>query len=167
MSRTRRVGLVVGALSLIAVATCGRGADRGAGAGGTREGHKMLEPQRTVIGTAKMKEDGTIVLDLRHPWAHREIPRSHPEHAGIVTHVGGLEPGQDKPVPPWPDEIDDDAVEERLQAYVRTLGLSPADCTATIEGTDPTRNIHVTVVCGTRHLRLRLRAGSYEVTQED
>lgn len=124
----------------------------------------MLEPQRTVIGTARMKEDGTIVLDLRHPWAHREIPRGHAEHEGLVAHVGGLQPGQEKPVPPWPDDINDDAVEERLQAYVRTLGLSPADCRATIDGTDANGNIRVTVVCGPRHLRLRLRAGSYEVS---
>jgi hypothetical protein len=126
----------------------------------------MLVPQKTVIGTAKMREDGTIVLDLRHPWMHREIPPSHPEHAGIVAHVGGLTPGQEKPVPPWPDDIDDAAVEAALQAYFAGKGIATAECTAAIDGTASDGQILVSVVCGVRRWRLRVRPGDYRVVED-
>lgn len=148
-------------VAIVALAGCDPGPQ------GTREGHHMLAPPRTMIGSVKMNADGTLVLDLRHPWAHREIPPGHPEHDGLVAHVGGLRPGEEKPVPPWPDDIDDAEVEARLQAHVRTLGLSPDDCTATIDGTDPAGNVLVTVVCGPRHLRLRLRTGDYAVSEAE
>jgi hypothetical protein len=31
-------------------------------------------------------------------------PRSHPQHARILAHIGPIKPGEDKPVPPWPDD---------------------------------------------------------------
>jgi hypothetical protein len=27
----------------------------------------------------------------------------HPRYADVLQHLGWLDPGQDKPVPPWPD----------------------------------------------------------------
>lgn len=169
MTRKERHAAVAVAVVVVVVGACGQdsgtGTATGAGTGGSKE-RGMLVPQRTVIGSAKMQADGTIVLDLRHPWAHREIPPSHPEHAGIVAHVGGLTPGQDKPVPPWPDDILDEAVEASLQAHFRSKGIPPEQCSATIEGTDQGGNVLVTVVCGAQHFRLRLRAGSYQVMSE-
>lgn len=61
------------------------------------------------IGTATMTDDGTIVLDLRaegpdgaHGDARLVYPKSHPQYASILEHIGGLRPNEKKPVPPWP-----------------------------------------------------------------
>ena len=63
------------------------------------------------IGSATMKEDGTIVLQLRAEGpngitgdALLTYPPDHADYRKILDHVGGLEPGQEKPVPPFPDE---------------------------------------------------------------
>jgi hypothetical protein len=58
-----------------------------------------------------MKPDGTIVLQLR-----AEIPASgaigdaqleyqpgHPRYGEVLEHIGGIKPGEEKLVPPWPD----------------------------------------------------------------
>ena len=61
------------------------------------------------IGTATMEADGTIVMQLRAVGpgmvgdAQIKYPKSHPEYAGVLKHLGGMTPGQTKPVPPWPD----------------------------------------------------------------
>lgn len=60
------------------------------------------------IGTARMEPDGTIVLDLvardSATVGHGRLtyPPSHPDHAMILRHLGGLRPGEAKPVPPFP-----------------------------------------------------------------
>jgi hypothetical protein len=63
------------------------------------------------IGMASMKADGTIVLDLRaespegdHGLALFEYPPSHPEYGEILDHLGGLQPGESKLVPPWEED---------------------------------------------------------------
>jgi hypothetical protein len=62
------------------------------------------------IGTATMREDGTLVLDLRAAGPRGNVgearfsyPPSHPEYEVVLRHLGGLRPGESKPVPPWPD----------------------------------------------------------------
>lgn len=62
------------------------------------------------IGMAHMKEDGTIVLDLRVEGLDGSIgdarvvyPPSHGEYQRILAHLGGLRPGETKDVRPWPD----------------------------------------------------------------
>lgn len=62
------------------------------------------------IGTARMTQDGSVVLDLRAEGPGLTIgdaqfvyPASHPEHAAVLRHLGGLQPGETKPVPPWPE----------------------------------------------------------------
>lgn len=62
------------------------------------------------IGDATMKPDGTIVLDLRpelpgggHGLSRQEYPKTHPDYADVLEHLGGLRPGENKLVPPWPD----------------------------------------------------------------
>lgn len=66
--------------------------------------------QTTSIGSATMRPDGTIVLQLRAQTgptigdAQFTYPPDHPQYHEILEHVGGLEPGESKPVPPWPDE---------------------------------------------------------------
>jgi hypothetical protein len=59
------------------------------------------------IGVASMSDDGTIKLQLRAQSdagigeALLVYPRSHPKYSEILKHLGGIEPGQQKPVPPW------------------------------------------------------------------
>jgi hypothetical protein len=62
------------------------------------------------IGSAKMEEDGTIVLQLRAEAPDGAVgdailryPPGHPQYDEILRHLGGLEKGQEKPVAPWPD----------------------------------------------------------------
>ena len=61
------------------------------------------------IGVATMDPDGTIVLQLRAEGPGGAIgdallryPPSHEEYKEVLTHLGGLKPGESKPVPPWP-----------------------------------------------------------------
>lgn len=68
-------------------------------------------PLPESIGSATMRADGTIVLELRATDGHGtvgdallEYPPGHPEYAGVLEHLGGLEPGESKPVAPWPDD---------------------------------------------------------------
>src|SRR5688500_14083484 len=64
------------------------------------------------IGVATMEADGTIALRLRAELpegggageGYFRYPPSDPQYGEILDHLGGLEPGQSKPVPPWPDE---------------------------------------------------------------
>ena len=70
-----------------------------------------MTDSREPIGTARMEDDGTIVLDLRPRGpgglvgiAQMRIPPSDPRYQGTIAHVGGLNPGEEKLCPPWPDE---------------------------------------------------------------
>ena len=67
--------------------------------------------QNSHIGSATMKEDGTILLQLRAEGpggvlgdALLTYTPGHPDYEKILEHVGGLRPGEEKPVPPWPEE---------------------------------------------------------------
>lgn len=71
-------------------------------------GTALAQPAPAPIGTARMQADGTIVLDLvaRQGGAVGDArliyPPGHPDHAMILRHLGGLRPGEVKPVPPFP-----------------------------------------------------------------
>ena len=63
------------------------------------------------IGEATMEADRTIVLYLRAESAGGAVGHGmvtyapgDPEYEDVLRHIGGLEPGQKKPVRPWPDE---------------------------------------------------------------
>ena len=63
------------------------------------------------IGTATMEADGTIVLMLRAEGPGGEIgegmtryPPGHEDYEMVKRHLGGLTPGQSKPVPPFPEK---------------------------------------------------------------
>lgn len=63
------------------------------------------------IGQASMKPDGTILLQLRAEGpggaegdALLTYPKSHPKYGYVLKHLGGLKPGQTKPVAPFPPE---------------------------------------------------------------
>jgi hypothetical protein len=60
------------------------------------------------IGRATMKEDGTIILDLKAVGEDGQVGSgrlvyspTHPEYENIKKHLGGIEPGESKPVPPF------------------------------------------------------------------
>jgi len=72
--------------------------------------HKVAK-KTDSIGQATMNQDGTIVLQLRAEGDDGTVgdalftyPPTHEDYKMILEHLGGLEPGQSKPVPPWPDE---------------------------------------------------------------
>jgi hypothetical protein len=62
-----------------------------------------------TIGVATMEKDGTIVLQLRATGpgvmgdALLKYPPSDKDYKKILDHLGGLKPGESKPVPPFPD----------------------------------------------------------------
>lgn len=63
------------------------------------------------IGAATMTDDRVIQLQLRAEGPGGLVgdgffsyPPDHPRYQEILDHVGGLNPGESKPVPPFPDE---------------------------------------------------------------
>ena len=62
------------------------------------------------IGSAHMEADGTVVLRLRAEGAAGMVgegvlmyrPTDH-DYANVLGHLGGLRPGEEKPVPPFPE----------------------------------------------------------------
>jgi hypothetical protein len=61
------------------------------------------------IGSATMLPDGTIVLQLRASGPGGTVgdgrfayPPNHPDYAMVLRHLGGIRPGETKPVPPFP-----------------------------------------------------------------
>jgi hypothetical protein len=74
-----------------------------------REQPKPVAHSDESIGVATMDRDGTIVLQLRAEGpaglvgdAQLRYPPSHEQYSEVLTHLGGLEPGASKRVPPWP-----------------------------------------------------------------
>ena len=59
------------------------------------------------VGRAKMSADGTITLQLRSLWpdpiaeAELVFPPDDPQYEEIKHHLGGIKPGESKPVPPF------------------------------------------------------------------
>jgi hypothetical protein len=63
------------------------------------------------IGVATMQADGTLVLRLRAETEDGATGEGYftyapgdTDYASVLQHLGGLAPGESKPVPPWPDE---------------------------------------------------------------
>jgi hypothetical protein len=62
------------------------------------------------IGSATMLADGTLQLQLRAEGeggmvgdALISYPPSHEQYQMVLKHLGGMKPGDSKPVPPFPD----------------------------------------------------------------
>ena len=59
------------------------------------------------IGTAQMAADGTITLHLQSLWPDPKentdlaYAPDDPQYDDIKKHLGGIEPGQSKPIPPF------------------------------------------------------------------
>lgn len=64
-----------------------------------------------IIGSARMTADRAVVLDLRsvecdgtESTGRLTYKPGDPNYASVLAHIGGIEPGQVKPVPAWPTE---------------------------------------------------------------
>lgn len=62
-----------------------------------------------AIGSAYLEEDGTLVLflhkniDTRLNFASTlRIKPENPRYQKYLDHIGGIECGERKPIPPWP-----------------------------------------------------------------
>jgi hypothetical protein len=78
-------------------------------------GRRPDEPPRArqeSIGVARMLPDGTLVLDLRATDSEGKgirgdarfyYTKSDRDYAEVLRHLGGLSPGEAKPVPPFPE----------------------------------------------------------------
>jgi hypothetical protein len=59
------------------------------------------------VGAATMAADGTIMLRVHSVWPQPIVERElryapgDPHYEAIRRHVGGLAPGESKPLPPW------------------------------------------------------------------
>lgn len=71
----------------------------------------MEQQDQPGIGVATMRADRTIVLRLRAESEDGATGEGHftyapgdKDYGAVLRHLGGLEPGHSKAVPPWPDE---------------------------------------------------------------
>ena len=125
MERVLTCRLVLCGVAALLVASCGHSSNdkesrkstvkNNAVTSGDAATNKTIPPTRKKprmsnsdsIGQATMKPDGTIVLQLRAETngavgdAQFEYPRGHNQYEEILKHLGGLKPGEQKPVPPW------------------------------------------------------------------
>jgi hypothetical protein len=79
------------------------------------------------IGVAWMDDDGTLVLQLRMEGpggivgdSMYEYAPDHPEYEETLKHIGGLIPGQSKPVKPWTMSPDKDQLSGELRMADQT-----------------------------------------------
>jgi hypothetical protein len=86
----------------------------------------VLEMSGDPIGSATMGHDRTIVLRLHADDPSGIVfayPPHHPVYARVLAHLGGLEPGESKPVPPWPDDADNASIGTATMRPDRTIVL--------------------------------------------
>jgi hypothetical protein len=69
-----------------------------------------MQESPKYIGMATMDANRNIILDLRAEDGQGAVgisrlvyPPSHKQYAAILTHLDGLQPGENKPVAPWPN----------------------------------------------------------------
>jgi hypothetical protein len=92
----------------------------------------------------------------------------------VLEHLGGLKPGETKPVPPWPDAWDGERVEQAARAHAAAKGWKPGDYTMAITGTDAEGHAVVTLSYtgrgpapgGARALQIRVAPRTYQVVRE-
>jgi len=92
---------------LFAVLACSLGTPFAGGALAADNSQPIPCEDIDSIGRAKMSADGTITLQLRSLWpdpvAESQLvyPPDDPQYEEIKHHLGGLKPGESKPVPPF------------------------------------------------------------------
>jgi len=168
----RLVALLVPILTLLPIAGCA--SDKGpttpvpatpavASASSAPVDAPVFFPPPTSIGEATMLTDGTLVVSNPHQVSR--IAPSDPKYAEWLAHLGGIKPGEAKNMPAWPDEFDAARVEAAVRAYLARKGIGPRGCHGDILGTDPDKNVTVSVGCMGAGVSLRLAHDSYAVTE--
>jgi hypothetical protein len=80
---------------------------------GTKQGHAKIksQPSEQSIGDAAMLPDKTIVMRVYANYPFGGVGEGEftykvtdPGYDEVLRHLGGLKPGESKPVPPWPKE---------------------------------------------------------------
>jgi hypothetical protein len=67
------------------------------------------KPVLEFIGTASMSADGIVTVHLTRTADGKYVNGTFtykpgdPDYAKTLQHIGGLKPGETKPVKPWPD----------------------------------------------------------------
>jgi hypothetical protein len=67
-------------------------------------------PTPASVGVATMLQNGTILVGVPGPdgdsraQAVLTVEPGDSTYQPIIDHVGGLKPGETKPIPPWPDQ---------------------------------------------------------------
>ncbi|MCA9588626.1 MAG: hypothetical protein KC657_25090 [Myxococcales bacterium] len=100
------------------------------------------------IGVARMLPDGTLELDLRGPGGAESRVVYKPNDAkykSTLDHLGGMKPGESKPVPPWPDPWDAAKVEAAAHAHAAKKGWKAGEYKVEIMGTDADGHAAVTL----------------------
>jgi hypothetical protein len=95
-----------------------------------KSGKRNASQPSGFIGMGTMDPSGTIFLDLRAEHADGTTgmsrlvyPPTHVQYKGILEHLGGLTPGQSKPVRPFPEQVD--PVKLALAAAAGFFGAPP------------------------------------------
>jgi hypothetical protein len=83
------------------------------------------------IGNASMTPDGTVHLDMFAPipgggrgFGRMSYAPDHPQYQYVLDHLGGLKPGEQKAVRPFPDEEE----EASAQAPGPATGIDCPSC---------------------------------------
>jgi hypothetical protein len=111
-----------------------------------------------------MLADRTIVISNPHS-VNRTSP-SDPGYAALLTHLGGLKPGEEKNAPAWPDDFDAARVETAVRAYLVRSGIDPNDCHGDIVGSNK-KSVTTSVVCPKVGLGVDVIRDSYEAVETD
>jgi len=126
-----------------------------------------------------MRPDGTLELDLRGPSGAQSrvvYLTTHADYKKTLAHLGGMKPGDEKPVPPWPDPWDTSKVESAGHAHAAKKGWKRDEYTIEIMGTDADGNAVVTLAHsvdksarsqgGGKSVSIRIETKTYTVVKE-
>jgi len=67
------------------------------------------ENNEDTIGVASLNDEQILAVRLRTEdgfiaESYFELTPSDSRYQKFIDHVGGIEPGEEKPIPPWPDD---------------------------------------------------------------
>ena len=139
----------------------------------------MSAPSPSTIGVARMRLDGTLELDFHGPGgaeARVVYPPNHAEYKKTLDQLGGMKPGDEKPVPAWADAWDASKVESAALAHAATKSWKRDEYTIEIMGTDADGNAVVTLAHvgdrrakspgGRKSVSIRVETKTYTVVKE-
>lgn len=117
-----------------------------------------------------MAEDGTLTVTLYSRGGisgqlQKTYNKGDPKADKYLKHIGGLEPGEEKLIPPFGEPIDDARAEAAVKAHIANEPWA-ADAKPAIVGTDKAGNIAVTVYVNKKaRLQIMLDPKTYGVVE--